>query len=503
MKSLDATATREQRALARRLVARLSDRAVVALAGDWRPLKPPPLAEFVRHCLIVEKETGKLIPFDLWPQQEQALEVIETTDKLIMPKGRQIGVTWLELAAMLWAGTFHGHRLFPVARQSDEYAREAIVRLLILAGYDPTSEPQRLKVLSESPLPDSWRARIAGKTQRELRFANGSTYRALTATRPIARGLAAYWGLADEFAFWPWPDTQLQAMESGCSRLHIVSTGNGEDDAFATLYENAKAGRGAYRSLFIPSTADPRRDDDWYRRNVEEAADPESARREHARVVEDAFRSPEGVYFKRFARERHVKEIAIVENWDTWRAVDFGYKHPACLWAQRSPQGQLFIVDELLPQNLATQEFVKMIKEREASFGLAVPIKASYCDPAGKATNTQTAESEFEIFRREGLNPQGKPSSVRDGCVRIMNMLADEALPLVVSERCTGLIRALSQVKAHRTQSEIYDTDHEIFAHPLDALRYLLVNLPSYSLSDWQLPKTDPNFWARQLHNRW
>ena len=72
-----------------------------------------------------------------------------------MPKGRQVGITWLELAAMLWAGTFFGHRLFPIARQSDEYAREAITRLLILAGYDPTSEPGNLRLLAESPLPQS------------------------------------------------------------------------------------------------------------------------------------------------------------------------------------------------------------------------------------------------------------------------------------------------------------------------------------------------------------
>ena len=55
------------------------------------------------------------------------------------------------------------------------------------------------------------------------------------------------------------------------------------------------------------------------------------------------------------------------------------------------------------------------------SFGLAEPVIASYCDPAGKATNVQTAESEFDIFAREGLRPQGKSSSVRDGCVRIMD----------------------------------------------------------------------------------
>ena len=53
----------------------------------------------MRVCLIVEKETGKLIPFALWPAQEEALSVIEREAFLVLPKGRQIGVTWTELAA--------------------------------------------------------------------------------------------------------------------------------------------------------------------------------------------------------------------------------------------------------------------------------------------------------------------------------------------------------------------------------------------------------------------
>ena len=422
------------------------------------------------------KETGTLIPFDLWPAQEEALEVIETTEKLIIPKGRQVGITWLELAYMLWAGTFWGNRTFPIARQSDPYAREAIVRLLTLPGYEASSEPGRLRVLPESPMPAEWRAKIVRKTKRDLLLDNGSSYRAMTATQPLARGMASYHGLADEYAFWPWPAEQLAAMESGCGRIHIVSTGNGDDDPFATIYANSAAGRGAYKTLFIPSTADPRRTPEWYRLNVEEAADPDGARREHARCVQDAFRSPEGAFFKRFTFERHVKEISIVDNWRTWRAVDFGFNYSACLWAQASPQGQLFIVDELLPTDTPTPEFVEQIKAREATFKLVQEPICSYCDPAGKGTNTQTAKSEFDLFARQGLRPVGKTSTIRDGCVRIMDLLAAKERPLVVASRCKGLVRALSQVKPQRSDRKVYEK-HELFAHPLDALRYLLVNV--------------------------
>ena len=321
-------------------MAKFSPAEAIALVGNWRPLRPPPLLEFVQHCLIVAKESGLLIPFLLWPLQEEALAVIAATEKLIIPKGRQVGITWLELAYMLWAGTFWGNRMFPIARQSDAYAREAIVRLLTLCGYEATSEPGKLRVLPESPMPEAWRPTIVRKTKRDLVFDNGSSYRAMTATQPLARGVAAFMGLADEYAHWPWPAAQLSAMESGCGRIHIVSTGNGDADAFAALYQNAAAGRGAYKTLFIPSNADPRRDEEWYRLNVEEAADPDGARREHARSVQDAFRSPEGAFFKRFSFERHVKEIEIVRQLATpgGRSTSASGTRPAC-GRSRSPRG--------------------------------------------------------------------------------------------------------------------------------------------------------------------
>ena len=191
--------------------------------------------------------------------------------------------------------------------------------------------------------------------------------------------------------------------------------------------------------------------------------------------MQDAFRSAEGVFFKKFSFERNVAEVEIVDNWESYRAIDFGLRHAACLWAQCSPQGQLYIVDELLTCDLSTDQFAEAIKAHEAPFNLVEPALVSYCDPAGKAANQQTTKTEFDVFATAGLRPYGKSSGVRDGCVKIMNLLAAEELPLVIASRCEGLIRALSQIKPHRANHEIYDKDHEIFSHPLDALRYLLV----------------------------
>lgn len=431
----------------------------------------------MQSCLIVEKETGSLIPFRLWPEQERALDELVDHDDVVAVKGRQVGITWLVLALMLYEGRWGGNRAFPIARQSESYAKDAIRRLCVLAGYDPNSDPPNMRVLPESQMPPAWRPTIIAKNATSLRADNGSEWTAHTATQSLARGLVGYRGLADEFAAWPWPGRQRKSMEAGCARLDIVSTGNGEGDDFHRTWDLAVAGKGRYHPLFVSATADPRRDSEWFRRNVTEDADPDGAAREYARQPEDAFRAPEGVYFKRFSRALNLADVEIQGGWTTYRCVDFGYRHPACLWAQVAPSGQLFLVDELLPEAVTTQEFAIAIREREATWSLGLPPRVTYCDPAGRAANVQTAESEFEVFKRARLGPKGKPSGVRDGCQRIMSALVEPEIPLVVAERCVGLIRALSQVKPHKTRPECYDFDHELFSHPLDALRYLLVNI--------------------------
>jgi hypothetical protein len=439
-------------------------------------------AYFTRHCLIVEKETGNLIPFELWPGQEVALAAILRDPFVVWPKGRQIGATWVVLAAMAHAGTFWGHRLFPIARQNEDYAKDAIRRLLYLWGYDPESDPPHMSVLPESPMPEQWRPAIASKTLKSLTLANGSHYQALTATQSIARGEAAYWSLADEYAFWPWPKKQLAALEHGASRVTVVSTGESDEDDFHELYSSALAGRGKWRPHFTPASADPRRDAEWFRVNVDEAPDPDLARRELARTVEDVFRPVEGNYFKRFTRERNVRKFDIVPNWSTSNGVDFGLVHPFCLWLQVSPAGQPFVFAEYGPEDLPTPEFAQGIRRTEAELLTAEGVElvrhthTAYCDPAGKSRNSQTSRSEFEVMRAAGFQPLGNVSSVRDGCDLMKNSIADPDIPLVVHPRCVKLIRALSQMPPDKNDPNVYAQKHPVFSHPLDALRYWYVN---------------------------
>ena len=429
----------------------------------------PSLLDFTQALHIPDRAHGGLIPFALYPRQKEALAVMAKADRLVAVKARQIGVTTMCLALALFSTQYAAHRNVLVGRQALEEAKDSI---------------RRLKTMHAS-IPDVLRPQaIVEDNVQSLAFANGSRIDALSSTSSIGRGRSAYLGVADEVAFWPEAERQMVALEAACERLIVVSTGDGPHGYLPRLWKQAKAGRGGWTPLFLDWTAVPSRDADFYRETVLEAVEPRLARREYPSTPEEAFQAPEGIYFERFDPQRNVGDIAIVPEWRTARAVDHGYHSPACLWIQTSPAGQRFVVAELAPHRLTTEEFAQTILAKERAFGLAEPPHTSYCDPAGRAANVQTAQSEWEIFTRFGLNPVGRASGVRDGNLRLMAALADEKLPLVVSRDCPWLIEALGSVRPDKHRPDIPDETSE-YAHILDALRYGLVNLPADAGEPW------------------
>ena len=149
------------------------------------------------------------------------------------------------------------------------------------------------------------------------------------------------------------------------------------------------------------------------------------------------------------------------------------------------------------PFNWTTAEFADKIAEIDAGLGLFEPPRGTFCDPAGKGVSPQTGESEFEVFRLKGLAPSGESSSIRDGCVRIMDAIADPELPLQVSKTCPWLIEALGSISPDRKRPDLYD-EKSSYTHVLDALRYFCVN-QAVGQQEWidvdydSLPQ--PNMW--------
>ena len=430
-------------------------------------IPPPPEDEFISELQIESKELGGLVDFDLWDFQKDLLAAIAANDEALVwtfvLKARQLGISWLIEAHLLYLATFWGNRLLLIFSQS---------------GDDAIAALERVRIMHDS-MPSKWRRAKVKDNTEEIAFDNGSRIKAMMATKRAGRGQAPYAVLCDELEFWQWVKEQMATIEAMAPRIYAVTTGNGPDGRAPIMWRNAQKSEGRYRGVFYPWSAHPDRDEEWYVANVVQATEPRLAHREFAASPEEAFAAPEGVYFERFTVAGNAsRKIYAQHNWPTWRAVDFGFHWPACLWLQFTPHGQVVVVAELArrePFNWTTAEFAAKIAEIDASLGLFEPPRGTFCDPAGKQVQAQTGATEFEVFRLQGLAPRGEPSSIRDGSVRIMNAISDPDLPLQVSKTCPWLIEALSSIAPDRHRPDLYD-EKSSYTHVLDALRYFYVN---------------------------
>lgn len=446
------------------------DRRLAALEAEQaeqktpaKRFRPPSLLSFVESLRIPDKasKAGGTTPFLLYPRQREALKVLAANKRVVIVKARQIGVSLLTAARVLFETQYKPNIQVLVAKQSLDESKDTIRRLRIMWESIPEAlHPQPLTIDSSTM----------------LGFANGSTLEALTATEHLARGRSAHYGIADEVNYWEHPEQMVLSMDAACENLVVISTGSGPDTILEKLWDQSQAGTGRYAGIFLNWRSVPARvaDRDWYRRTVLEASAMKLARREYPATVDECFAMPQGSFFDRWS-EANVRDFDVAADAPTWRGIDLGYRRSAVVYLQRH-NGRLCIFDELCPTDTTTPELALAIKAHEAHWKLS-DVRSSFVDPAGNASNLQTGTPDMEILRNEGLVPRSMPSAIRDGVLRMVNLIAEPELPLLVHPRCKTLVKAFATIGAHRSHPDVYNYDHATLSHVLDASRYAIVNL--------------------------
>lgn len=424
---------------------------------------PPSLETFVEKCWIEDKDAGGLTPFLLWDCQKKVLKELGSNKRVIILKARQLGLTWLVLAFYLYNTTFWGGKTIILASRREDECKELL---------------RRVKLMHDS-LPPEWRASVASGdySKMSMSFENGSRFVVQSATQNVARSYSPWAAVIDEMAFMPFQSEMWASVDPAAPRVTCLSTGYRKADLYYDLWKSSweKSKDSEFAPIFLPWDAHPDRDENWYRIHVENAVRPRLARREYPRTPTEAFSSAEGLFFERFDQTRHMpeKDHSPVDHWQTWRAVDFGYIHSACVWLQQSPEGQIFVVGELCPRRVTTGELATQILAQDRILG--VNPMGTFCDPAGYAKNTQTAMSDMEIFKHAGLAPIAKQSSFRDGCVLIQEYLCGQK-PIQINNGCNELVASFETLEPDRLAPDVYAKDPD-FGHVMDAFRYGMVNL--------------------------
>lgn len=210
----------------------------------------------------------------------------------------------------------------------------------------------------------------------------------------------------------------------------------------------------------------------------------------------DAF---EGMVYHEFRRDIHVvRPFKVPDNWDRHIRIDHGYRAPtAVIFAAISPDGDVYVYKEIYEKEWLIREVV-LGNPREKKLGLKDNIKGASAfrtakiDPSTKRRTGKTGESDFDEYLRhwpKDLPPLGLArNDVQLGIDRVKSYLKVhpklQRPMLYIFETCTNLLEEISTYKYPELkpseQGNKNEKENPIKAndHALDALRYLIVDLP-------------------------
>jgi len=204
------------------------------------------------YVKIVNVDKG-LVPFDMWPFQEQMVKSFHENRFSISKMPRQVGKTTTTVGYMLWCVLFNDEYNVAILANKGGLAQEILSRLQKAYEYLPIWLQQGIIV---------W-------NKRNIELENGSKIFAYATSASGVRGGSYNLIFLDEFAFVPhnmaqdfFQSTYPVISSGSTSKVIIVSTPNGLN-LFYKMWTDAIEGRSSYVPVEVHWSMVPGRDEKW------------------------------------------------------------------------------------------------------------------------------------------------------------------------------------------------------------------------------------------------
>lgn len=244
---------------------------------------------------------GGTMPFRLWPSQVAVVWALMTTRLIVILKARQLGISWICCAYILWRCLFQRGQMVLVFSKGQDEADEMIRRVKALYERLPDW------LLSSCPT-------LVKDNTSLLAWSNRSRVKSLPATKNAGRSFTASVVVIDEAAFQAWADALFTALKptiDAGGQLIILSTANGIGNLFHRLWIKAVAGLNGFKTIFLAWWCRPGRDRAWYEAQLREYDDPAMVRQEYPSSATEAFLVSGRVRFKPEWIERQAANVQL------------------------------------------------------------------------------------------------------------------------------------------------------------------------------------------------
>lgn len=196
-----------------------------------------------------------------------------------------------------------------------------------------------------------------------------------------------------------------------------------------------------------------------------------------------------------FLRDKHVRPVTAMPHLPLYRGWDFGFNHPAVVFAQIDPvTGRVFVLREFLGEQHPLQDepgrpgVASVVKELTGSLvGLGHPV-FDFGDPHG-ADKKDTGLSSIEYLRiHHSIRVAYQRSKILTGLDEIQHKVVTEQkiptegqmyteLPLlVIDPSCQNLIAGFEGGYQRDPEDDNKPLKDGLYDHLFDAFRYLIVN---------------------------
>lgn len=212
---------------------------------------------FMKKYVKIQHQTRGIIPFELYPFQEETLQHFIDHDRNIVLKSRQMGISTLVSAYALWTMIFHPGKNVLVLSRTQDTSKEIVSKVK----------------LANNNLPSWLKIQTVEDNRLSIRFKNESRIVALSSAADSARSVSAFLLVIDEAAFIDnaeetWTSAQ-QTMATG-GRAILLSTPNGVGNFFHKTWVEGEAKKNKFNCINLKWNRHPERNQEWRDRQTTE-----------------------------------------------------------------------------------------------------------------------------------------------------------------------------------------------------------------------------------------
>jgi len=278
---------------------------------------------FINNYVRISHPMKGLIPFSLYPFQEEVVKDFKDYRYNIILKARQLGISTTVAGYVTWLMLFHRNKNVVVMATKLNTAANLVKKVKLAMK----SVPEWMMI-----------AKITVDNRNSFELSNGSQVKAISTSGDAGRSEALSLLIIDEAAFVEnmeelWAGL-LPTLSTGGNCI-IASTPCGVGNQFHKLYDQAQQGNNDFNPVRLPWSVHPERDQEWF-----EKESRNMSRREIAQELECSFNMSGDTLLSG-------KDLSRLEESVREPEYKTGFDRNLWIWETYNPKNNYFLVADV------------------------------------------------------------------------------------------------------------------------------------------------------------